>query len=130
MRISEAFNSFKAKQTNVQWSVSAINTENELVLSLWEHFFEKRNKGSMTYVDHASRWSGPGNSEFRKHFQYAYDNGIKIRAIIAKSMKPDVVIGGGSGSNLGNTFHPKPKWIGEITKWDGNKFEIQFVQEK
>jgi len=58
MLISEAFKTFNATLKNVQWSVSAMNTDNELVLSLWEHFFEKRSKGTMTYIDNASRWAG------------------------------------------------------------------------
>ena len=127
MLITEAFNSFNATQKNIQWSVSAINTDNELVLSLWEHFFEKRSKGSMTYVDQASRWSGAGNNEFRKLFQHAYDNKLAVRAIIAKSKQPDVITGGGAGANLGNTFHPKPTWFGTIKNWDGDHFEIEFI---
>ena len=129
MLISEAFNTFNATQNNIQWSVSAINKDNEIVLSLWEHFFEKRNKGSMTYSDSASRWSGAGNSEFRKNFQIAYDNKLIVRAIIAKSKQPDVIIEGGAGANLGNTFHPKPTWVGTITVWDGDNFEIKFTSK-
>ena len=58
MLISESFASFKAKQKNVQWSVSAISEDDELVVSLWDQFFEKRSKGTMTYVDKVSRWKG------------------------------------------------------------------------
>ncbi|MCP4927209.1 MAG: hypothetical protein GY916_14840 [Gammaproteobacteria bacterium] len=130
MLISEAFKTFNATLNNIQWSVSAINSDNELVLSLWEHFFEKRSKGTMTYTDSASRWSGAGNNEFRKNFQQAYEDNLKVRAIIAKSKKPDVITEGGSGANLGNTFHPKSTWIGKITQWDGDNFEIEFTQEK
>jgi hypothetical protein len=130
MLISEAFKAFNTTLNNIQWSVSAINLDNELVLSLWEQFFEKRSKGAMTYVDNASRWSGAGNNEFRKNFQQAFDNKSTIRAVIAKSKKPDVIAEGGSGANLGNTFHPKPTWVGTITKWDGDNFEIEFIQEK
>ena len=130
MLITEAFKNFNATLNNIQWSVSAINSKNELVLSLWEHFFEKRSKGSMTYADYTSRWSGAGNNEFRKNFQQAFENKLIVRAIIAKSKKPDVIIEGGSGANLGNTFHPKPTWVGTITKWDGDNFEIEFTEEK
>jgi hypothetical protein len=130
MLISEAFKTFNATLNNIQWSVSAINADNELVLSLWEHFFEKRDKGSMTYADKASRWSGAGNNEFRKNFQYAFDNELKVRAIIAKSKNPDVITAGGSGAHLGNTFHPKSTWVGKITKWGDDNFEIEFTQDK
>ena len=64
MLISEAFASFKAKQNNVQWSVSAINENGELVVSLWDQFFEKRSKDTITYVDRTSRWSGKQSGQY------------------------------------------------------------------
>ena len=91
MLISEAFASFKAKQNNVQWSVSAINENGELVVSLWDQFFEKRSKDTITYVDRTSRWSGLGNKEFQQNLDYAHKNKLKVRVIIAKSKRPDVV---------------------------------------
>jgi hypothetical protein len=130
MLISEAFATFRAKQNNVQWSVSAINVSEELVASLWDQFFEKRSAGTMTYVDRVSRWNGAGNKEFIRNLDHAHKNDLKVRAIIAKSKQPDVVAAGGAASNLGNTFHPKPDWLGEIKLWDGDNFEIEFRQAK
>ena len=130
MLISEAFATFKAKQVNVQWSVSAINESEELVVSLWDQFFEKRSKVTITCVDRVSRWSGAGNKEFIRNLDYAHKNNLKVRAIIAKSKRPEVVAAGGAASNLGNTFHPKIDWIGEIVLWDGDNYEIEFKQEK
>lgn len=130
MLISEAFASFKAKQNNIQWSVSAINGSDELIVSLWDQFFEKRSKNTMTYVDKVSRWSGAGNNEFIRNLDHAKNNKLNVRAIIAKSKHPDVVAEGKAASNLGNTFHPKADWLGEIILWDGDNFEIEFKQEK
>lgn len=126
MLISEAFAKFGATQKNVQWSVSSVNESNELVLSLWDQFFEKRGKGTITYLDRVSRWSGLGNKEFTQNLVMAHEKNMPVRAIIAKSKQPDVVAAGGAASNLGNTFHPKLEWIGKITKWDGDGFEIEF----
>lgn len=130
MLISEAFASFNAKQNNIQWSVSAMNDTGELVVSLWDQFFEKRSKNTMTYVDKVSRWSGAGNKEFIRNLDYAKNNKLDVRAIIAKSKQPEVVAKGKAASNLGNTFHPKKDWIGEIILWDGENFEIEFRQDK
>jgi len=130
MLISEAFATFDAKQSNVQWSVSAINRSGEFVASLWDQFFEKRSKSTMTYVDRVTRWNGAGNGEFIRNLDRAYKNKLKVRAIIAKSKRPDVIAAGGPGSNLGNTFHPKTEWVGEVTLWDGDNFEIEFRAEK
>lgn len=128
MLISEAFSQFKAVQKNIQWSVSAINDNNELVVSLWEQFFERRAKGSMTYVDRVSRWHGAGNNEFIRNITLAADRNLIVRPIIARTKKPDVVASGGAGSNLGNTFHPKIDWVGKVTLWDGDSLEIEFFK--
>ena len=130
MLISESFAVFKAKQNNIQWSVSALSESGDLVVSLWEQFFEKRSKGTMTYLDRVSRWSGAGNKEFIRNLDHAHKNGLTVRAIISKSKHPDVVAGGGAANNLGNTFHPKKDWIGEILLWDGDNFEIEFKKLK
>ena len=130
MLISEAFSKFGAKQNNIQWSVSSINDANELVVSLWNQFFEKRSKGTMTYVDKVSRWSGAGNKEFTRNLDFAHKNKLKVRTIIAKSKRPDIVAAGGAATNLGNTFDPKLDWVGEVTVWDGDDFEIEFIVEK
>ncbi|WJG09218.1 hypothetical protein [Aliiglaciecola sp. LCG003] len=131
MLISEAFSFFKATQTNVQWSVSAITENGELVASLWEQFFEKRSKNTMTYVNRVSRWQGAGNTEFIRNITLADKGNLPVRAIIAKTKKPEIVAsGGGAATNLGNTFHPKKDWIGKIILWDGDNFEIEFSQIK
>lgn len=130
MLISESFASFKAKQKNVQWSVSAISENNELVVSLWDQFFEKRSKGTITYVDKVSRWKGLGNSEFIANLNLATEKDLVVRAIIAKSKNPEAVAAGDPASNLGNTFHPKKDWVGKVTVWNGDDFEIEFSQHK
>lgn len=130
MLISESFAAFNAKQKNVQWSVSAISKNSELVVSLWDQFFEKRSKDTMTYIDQVSRWKGLGNSEFIENLKVAHEQELIVRAIIAKSKNPEAVAAGQPASNLGNTFHPKKDWIGTVTLWEGDKFEIEFTQSK
>jgi hypothetical protein len=130
MLISESFRCFKAKQNNVQWSVSAISENNELVVSLWDQFFQKSDNGTNTYVDKVSRWSGLGNKEFIRNLTLAHKEKLKVRAVVAKSRRPDIVASGVAASSLGNTFHPKRDWLGKITKWDGDNFEIEFSKEK
>jgi hypothetical protein len=73
-----------------------------------------------------TRRNGGGNKEFIRNLDYAYNNKLNVRAIIAKSKQPNVVAAGGAASNLGNTFHPKSEWVGEIPLWDGDDFEIEF----
>lgn len=129
MGISDEFKKLGAKQKNVQWSVSAFNSKNELVLSLWEHYFTKIENG-LIYNDKVSRWSGLGNQEFRQNFETAYKNYSPIRVIISKSSNPKGIENGESGSQSKNTFHAKTDWIGKILLWDGDNFSIEFRREK
>jgi len=80
MNRTDAFSKYGARLRNFVWSVAAENNEGELVLSLWKHYF-KPGKGIITYVDHVSRWSGPGNTEFRIYLDSAYKQGQIIRAV-------------------------------------------------
>jgi hypothetical protein len=96
---------------------------------LWDQFFEKRKPRILTYVDKVSRWNGAGKNEFVKNLNYCTENNLVVRAIIAKSKKPNVISAGGAGSNLGNTFHPKEDWVGKVILWDGDNFEIEFCKQ-
>lgn len=132
MLISEAFKAFKATQNNVQWSVSAFNEKGELVLSLWHQFFQPvtvNGERAMKYVDRVSRWSGNGNSEFREKLDLATKNGATVRAIIAKTNSPEAIARGEDASKYKNTFSPKIDWVGSITKWDSDNFEIVFSKQ-
>jgi len=125
MNKTESFKRLGASPKNTFWSVSAFNEKNELVLSLWQPFFKTEN-GCAVYVDSISRWSGPGNKEFRENFLTALELNRPIRAVIARTSDIDGVRRGEDASKFNNTFSPKLDWIGSITSWDGDKFEITF----
>lgn len=132
MLISEAFKKFKATQKNVQWSVSAFNEKDELVLSLWHQFFQPtkvNGQRAIKYVDRVSRWSGNGNSEFRENLDLATKDNVTVRAIIARTNSPEAIARGEDASKYKNTFTPKTDWVGSITKWDSDNFEIVFSKE-
>ena len=88
MGISDEFKKFGAKQKNIQWSVSAFNDKDELVVSIWGHpplvVFNKESRIQI-YKDKVSRWSGLGNQEFRKNIEIAYLKNLKVRPIITLS---------------------------------------------
>lgn len=129
MLLSEAFARYGCKLNNVNWSVSAFNDKNELVVSLWEQYFDKADHGSITYKDRVSRWSGHGNKEFIKNLNKAVDGESGIRVVIAKTNKPDIVESGGDASKLKNTFSIKPNWLGKVEVWDGDDFQIKFTPQ-
>lgn len=129
MLISEAFAKYKAKQKNVNWSVSAFNDSGELVVSLWEQYLNKTDRSSYTYIDRVSRWSGHGNKEFIENLNIADEKNSKFKIIIARTNKPEIVDGGGDASKLRNTFSVKLDWIGNLTVWDGDNFQIRFTRD-
>lgn len=129
MLISEAFSKYNAKQKNVNWSVSAFNDKGELVVSLWEQYLKNTGNKSITYIDKVSRWSGLGNKEFIENLNIAQQKQTPIRIVIAKTNDPQVVANGGDASKLKNTFSVKTDWIGELSLWNGDDFEIKFSQE-
>ena len=133
MGISDEFKKFGAKQKNIQWSVSAFNDKDELVVSIWGHqpllVFNKESSIQI-YKDKVSRWSGLGNQEFRKNIEIAYLKNLKVRPIITLSKNFEEILKGADGSQFKNTFNAKRNWVGIVKLWDGENFIIEFVEEK
>ena len=126
---SEAFGKYGAKLKNAQWSVSAINSENELVVSLWEHHRDKTQKGKLVYTDSFSRWSGPGNSEFRTNVTNAFNSNQNVRVIIVVTEDIKSVQNGRDASILKKTFRVRRDLIGKVTKIDDDNYTISFIRE-
>jgi hypothetical protein len=126
MGIRDCFAKYGATLKNVNWSVSSENNKGELVVSLWQQFFTKPENGVIKYVDCVSRWSGHGNIEFRERIAKAYDTNQPVRVVIARTDDEDAVRKGQDASKLKNRFHIKEDWLGKITFWDGDRFEIEF----
>jgi hypothetical protein len=135
MGISDEFRKFGARQKNVNWSVSAFNSKNELVVSIWAHkpllSFDKERRVQI-YTDEVNRWSGHGKKEFKENLDIALNNNLYIRAILAKLKNLDdleKVISGEDASPFPKTFSAKINWIGSVTAWDGENFTIEFFEE-
>ncbi len=80
----------------------------------------------LPYTDDLSRWSGPGNNEFRERLAQAFNSGQVIRAVIAKSENPIAVDAGADASKIKKTFSVKADWIGKVVEFNGQKFGIEF----
>lgn len=126
MNRTEAFAKYGAKLKNFVWSVSAENSKGELILSLWKQYFSKPVNGVVTYVDKVSRWSGHGNIEFREYLVNAYESEQVIKVVIGRTDDEEAVANGVDAHTLNNTFHVRDDWIGKVTLWDGDNFEIEF----
>ena len=130
MGISDEFAKYKANLKNVNWSVSAENPEGELVVSLWDQFFEKPFGGKIKYVDRVTRWSGHGNTEFRTRIDKAFKTAQVVRVVIARTENEVAVRSGEDASKYKNTFHAREDWHGMVSLWDGDNFEIEFRSAK
>jgi hypothetical protein len=126
MRYTEAFAKYGAKLRNSQWSICAENEQKELVLSCWQHHFSKPVGNKITCSGNASRWEGPGNTEFRELISKAHATDQVVRAVIARTEDPAWVEAGKDASKLRNTFSIKENWFGKVTFWDGERYEVTF----
>ena len=118
MIITEAFRRYNATLKNVQWSVCAENSKDELVVSIWEHHFEKPYDNTVKCKDNVSRWSGHGNRELRVALNKAKENNPIIRAVIARTENPKAFEAGQDASKFKNTYSVREDWIGNLEVWD------------
>jgi hypothetical protein len=132
MTLTDAFRRYGAELANVQWAVSSVSRDNELVISLWSHYFGP-NEGpprTLRYTDRLSRWQGnrPGNNLLRSHLERAAVEQMSIRAVIARTPRTEVVDNGEDASNIPKTFIVRPDLIGSLSTFDGDQYIIDFVR--
>ena len=132
--LTEAFAKYGAKLQNVQWAVSAVSKHDELVMSLWQHYFKKHDgpPPSLRYTDTLSRWSGnkAGNSLCREHLERAKTENLRIRLVIARTKETDAIDRGDDVSSVKKTFGARPDLVGQLTSFDGDEFVIDFMRDE
>ena len=118
LSLTDAFLKYKAKLVNVQWAVSAISENNELVISCWFDRFVPRSN-PLRYEDKLTRWAGniPGNNLCKKDLQKAFSEELDVRVVIAKTIYDK------------NIFNVREDLIGKVTLFDGDKFFIEFKKK-
>ena len=126
LAFAEAFSRYGATLKNVQWSVCAQGADGSLVVSLWEHHFDPPKDGKVVCRDSFSRWSGPGNTEFRESVVRALRDAQPIRAVIAHAKKPEQVEAGGDASKIEKTFSVREDWIGKVLYVEGERYAFEF----
>ncbi|MFU9044807.1 hypothetical protein ACNAUY_00085 [Acinetobacter tibetensis] len=130
--IVSEFKKFNADLKNPNWSVSSINSNNELIVSLWGHkplLYKHPTERKQVYRDRIDRWSGNGRNEFKKNLDRAFEENLKIRPIIAMlndSADFQNILDGKDASQYPKRFNAKTNWIGELIVWDAVQFEIVF----
>jgi len=126
--IKEAFAKYGATLHNVQWSVSAWAPDGSLVVSLWAHHYSKGPNGTAEYGDSLARWSGPGNSEFRRNVAEAFAKRSKVRLVVASTLETSHVQSGEDASKIKKDFDPKQELIGEVAELDGENYVFRFTR--
>ena len=126
LAFSEAFARYGAALQNVQWSVCAQGADGSLVVSLWEHHFDPPKEGKIVCKDSFSRWSGPGNTEFRECVVRALRESQRVKAVIAHAKRPEQVQEGGDASRIEKTFSVREDWIGKVLYVEGENYAFEF----
>ena len=128
LAFAEAFSKYGAKLKNVQWSVCADAPDGSLVVSLWQHHFDRAKDGVISCRGSFARWSGPGNREFRVKVANAFNTNQNIKVVISRTDQIGEVESGADASKLRNTFSIKEDWIGKVTTVIGDDYEFKFTR--
>lgn len=126
LAFAEAFAKYGAKLRNVQWSVCADAPDGSLVVSVWQHHFEKAKDRAMVCRDSFTRWKGPGNTELREKIANAFETKQIIRLIIAHTSQTKDVQSGVDAKTLKKTFHIREDLIGEVIEATDDSYAIRF----
>lgn len=128
MGFADAFASYKAKLVNVNWAVSSISDDGALVISCWHHLFKRAEPNGLVYRDNLRRWGESnqhGKNLLAEHLSKAQSEGLPIRIVVATAEKPEELETVSDASTLKKTFHIRKDWIGRLTNFDGENFDIE-----
>lgn len=124
--ITDAFARYGATLRNPQWSVSAWAPDGSLVVSIWEHHYQKGPPGTMEFADSLARWSGHGNREFRDNLARAHAEGSRLRLVIVRASNTAAVDAGEDASKIPKEFFVRDDLVGAVQELDGDRFVLRF----
>lgn len=82
--------------------------------------------GSAEYFGSVSRWSGPGNTEFRQNLSEAFTRKAPIRLVVVQTEEISHVESGGDTSKVKKDFSVRYDLIGEVVEYDGENYVLRF----
>lgn len=124
--IAEAFGMYGATLRNPQWSVSSWAPDGALVVSLWDHHCRRGAPGTMYFSGRLDRWSGPGNSEFRRNIAQAYEEKSRVRLVIVKPDETARVEAGEDASKVKKEFFVRNDLLGEVASLVAEEYVFRF----
>jgi hypothetical protein len=126
--ITAAFAQYGASLRNPQWSVSAWAPDGSLVVSLWDHHYQKGGPETMEFTGSTKRWSGPGNKEFRENVAKAVATGAKVRLVIVKTDEIARVEEGENGGNIKKDFFVRKDLSGQVVELNDDRYVFRFTK--
>ena len=99
-----------------------------LVVSLWDHHRRKGLAGTLEFAAAASRWKGPGNSEFRENVKKAFESGSKVYLVIVRMEDVARVEAGEDASKVKKSFSVRQDLVGKAIEWDGENYAFRFTK--
>lgn len=124
--ITEAFAKYGATLHNAQWSVSAWTPDGVLVVSLWKHHGHPGPPGTMEFRDSLARWSGPGNTEFRRNVGQAFLAKLPVKLVIASTEDTAHVQSGADAGKVKKEFFVRDDLVGEVASLEGDDVVFRF----
>lgn len=124
--ITSAFAHYGATLRNPQWSVSAWAPDGSLVVSLWDHHYQKGSPGSMEFTGSMTRWHGPGNTEFRENIAKALRESRPVRLVVAKTREIERVEAGEDASKVKKEFFVRNDLVGEVAEITDDRYVFRF----
>lgn len=80
----------------------------------------------MEFADSFNRWSGHGNTEFRRNVSEAYCSRSKVRLVIVKTDQIARIQAGEDASVVKKEFFLREDLIGEVAELKGDEFVFRF----
>jgi len=81
----------------------------------------------MEFAASMSRWSGHGNTEFRRNVADAFKKKAAVRLVVAKTNDISHVEAGKDASLIKKEFFPREELIGEVTELNGDDFVFRLT---
>lgn len=124
--LKDAFARYGATLVNAQWSVSAWAPDGSLVVSLWTHHSRPGPKRTLEFADRLGRWTGPGNTEFRRNVERAYRELTDVRLVMARTDEVRHVEDGQDASKVKKDFVVRDDLVGKVVAFDGESYVFRF----
>ena len=125
LSLVDAFGRFGAKPESRLRGLSAMATDGAMVLNCSRAYFGHPSRGVLRYEDRLSRDPTPTKEKMllARHLTLALDEAVAVRMVVTSPADEKTATGSFS-------YHVRPDLIGEVVKFDGDHFIIDFKRRE